>query len=148
MNLQERHPFDADQVKQVIVKIAPAEGGLVNNREMPDICLQHMVAVMLLDKTASFRSAHDKARMQDPAVRQQRAKVRHVPSTETRLPFLSSPGNTSVALPMVPAGSTTMCGNSRSRSLVILPRVNGCPVRTVILPQKACTTHTRRQLGE
>ena len=32
-----------------------------NNREMPDICLQHMVAVMLLDKTASFKAAHDKS---------------------------------------------------------------------------------------
>ena len=42
-NLQKRRPFNADQVKQVIVKIAPAEGGLVNNREMPDICLQYML---------------------------------------------------------------------------------------------------------
>jgi 2-methylcitrate dehydratase PrpD len=87
VNLRQRHPFDADQVKQVIVKIAPAEGGLVHNREMPDICLQHMVAVMLLDKTASFRSAHDKARMQDPAVLQLRAKVQYVPDDELT-PFL------------------------------------------------------------
>jgi 2-methylcitrate dehydratase PrpD len=34
-----------------------------------------MVAVMLLDKTASFRAAHDVARMQDPHVLEQRAKV-------------------------------------------------------------------------
>jgi 2-methylcitrate dehydratase PrpD len=34
-----------------------------------------MVAVMLLDKTASFRAAHDVARMQDPRVLEQRAKV-------------------------------------------------------------------------
>jgi 2-methylcitrate dehydratase PrpD len=34
-----------------------------------------MVAVMLLDKAATFRSAHDKARMKDPAVLRQRAKV-------------------------------------------------------------------------
>ena len=50
----------------------------MNNREMPDICLQHMVAVMLIDKTASFKSAHDKARMQDPAVLRVRAKVKLV----------------------------------------------------------------------
>ena len=41
----------------------------------PDICLQHMVAVMLLDRTASFKAAHDKPRMQDAAVLRQRAKV-------------------------------------------------------------------------
>jgi 2-methylcitrate dehydratase PrpD len=49
---------------------------------MPDICLQHMVAVMLIDKTASFKAAHDKPRMQDPAVLRQRAKVQLVPDAE------------------------------------------------------------------
>jgi 2-methylcitrate dehydratase PrpD len=48
---------------------------LVDNREMPDISMQHMVAVMLVDKTASFKSAHDKPRMQDAAIVRQRAKV-------------------------------------------------------------------------
>src|SRR5205807_8172307 len=51
----------------------------VNNRDMPDICLQHLVAIMLLDKTVSFRAAHDKARMQDPTVLAERAKVQLVP---------------------------------------------------------------------
>jgi 2-methylcitrate dehydratase PrpD len=51
----------------------------VDNRDIPDICLQHMVAVMLIDKTASFHAAHDKPRMQDPAVLRQRRKVTYVP---------------------------------------------------------------------
>ena len=45
---------------------------------MPDISLQHMVAVMLLDGNASFAAAHDKPRMQDAAVLRQRAKVQLV----------------------------------------------------------------------
>jgi 2-methylcitrate dehydratase PrpD len=45
---------------------------------MPDICVQHLLAVMLIDKTASFAAAHDKLRMKDPAVLKQRAKVRLV----------------------------------------------------------------------
>jgi len=70
------HPhIDVDQIEQVIVRVARTQGSVVNNREMPDICLQHMVAVMLIDKTASFKSAHDKARMQDPAILRVRAKV-------------------------------------------------------------------------
>jgi 2-methylcitrate dehydratase PrpD len=44
--------------------------------------MQHMIAVMLLDKTASFAAAHDKARMKDPAVLRQRAKVQLVPDEE------------------------------------------------------------------
>jgi 2-methylcitrate dehydratase PrpD len=34
-----------------------------------------MIAVMLIDKTASFKSAHDVARMKDPEILRQRAKV-------------------------------------------------------------------------
>ena len=73
--LLKRRPFTANDVQQVNVRVARTQGSVVNNREMPDICLQHMVAVMLLDKTASFQSAHDKPRMQDPAVLRVRAKV-------------------------------------------------------------------------
>jgi 2-methylcitrate dehydratase PrpD len=81
-NLQKRHPFQADQVKQVVVRVAISAAYTVNNRDMPDICLQHLVAVMLLDKTVSFRAAHDKPRMQDPAVLHEREKVQLVPDAD------------------------------------------------------------------
>ena len=69
-------------MQQVIVRIETREAGVVDNRIMPDVCLQHLVGVMLLDKTVSFASAHDKARMQDPAVLRQRAKVQLIPDPE------------------------------------------------------------------
>jgi 2-methylcitrate dehydratase PrpD len=67
--------FEADQVKHVTVRLAPSVATVVDNRDIPNICLQHMVAVMLLDKTVSFHAAHDKSRLQDPATLRQRAKV-------------------------------------------------------------------------
>ena len=72
----------------MVVRVATNEASIVNNREIPDICLQHMVAVMLLDKTATFKAAHDTARMQDPAVLRERAKVQLIPDDELqrRLP--------------------------------------------------------------
>lgn len=70
-----KRSFTADDVQKVVVRIASDEANTVSNREMPDICMQHMIAVMLLDKTVTFASAHDQARMQDPAVLRQRAKV-------------------------------------------------------------------------
>ena len=81
-NLQKRQAFQADQVKQVVVRTATSAAYTVNNRDMPDICLQHLVAVMLIDKTVSFRAAHDKARMQDAAILRERAKVQLVPDEE------------------------------------------------------------------
>jgi 2-methylcitrate dehydratase PrpD len=77
-----RRPFEADQVQTVTVRVATSEAAIVSNREIPDICMQHMVAVMLMDKTASFKAAHDKPRMQDPAVLKQRAKVQLIPDAE------------------------------------------------------------------
>jgi 2-methylcitrate dehydratase PrpD len=77
-----KRPVNPDDVKSIVVRLANTEARVVDNREMPDICLQHMVAVMLLDKTASFHAAHDKPRMKDPAVLAVRAKVQLTPSEE------------------------------------------------------------------
>jgi 2-methylcitrate dehydratase PrpD len=81
-NMRRRRQFDADQVQKVVVRVATSEAKTVNNREMPDICLQHMVAVMLIDRTVSFEAAHDKPRMQDAATLRQRAKVQLQPDQE------------------------------------------------------------------
>jgi 2-methylcitrate dehydratase PrpD len=77
-----KRPFEADQVERVSVRLAPSVAAVVDNRDIPDICLQHMVAVMLLDRTVSLHAAHDKPRMQDPAALRQRAKVELVRDEE------------------------------------------------------------------
>jgi 2-methylcitrate dehydratase PrpD len=84
----QKRSFTAGDVQKVVVRIASDEANTVSNREMPDICMQHMVAIMLLDKTVTFASAHDKARIQDPAVLRERAKVEVVadPRIDARRP--------------------------------------------------------------
>jgi 2-methylcitrate dehydratase PrpD len=77
--LREKHPFTVGQVRQVTATLAPSEATTVNNRDIPDICVQHMIAVMLVDGTVTFKSAHDPSRMKDTAVLQERAKVKLVP---------------------------------------------------------------------
>jgi 2-methylcitrate dehydratase PrpD len=77
-----KQPFAADQVQRVTVRLAPSVAAVVDNRDIPDICLQHMIAVMLIDNTVSFLAAHDKPRMQEPAVLRQRAKVNLVRDEE------------------------------------------------------------------
>jgi 2-methylcitrate dehydratase PrpD len=80
--LRKGNDFTPDQVKEIAVRIAPQEGAIVDNRALPDICMQHVLAVMLLDKTISFISAHDRERMKDPVVLRERAKVKIVPDEE------------------------------------------------------------------
>jgi len=72
--LLERHTIDPEQVQQVLVRSAP--GSVVDNSDPPDINIQYAMALMLVDKGATFRTIHDRARMQDPAILRLRAKVR------------------------------------------------------------------------
>jgi 2-methylcitrate dehydratase PrpD len=80
--LIKKHKLEPDQVKAIVVTVATNEAKIVDNREIPDICLQHMMAVMLMDKTVTFKSAHDKGRMSDAATLRHRAKVKLVGSEE------------------------------------------------------------------
>jgi 2-methylcitrate dehydratase PrpD len=86
--LQKQHGFNADQVESVTVRIATREATIVDNRDLPDICLQHLLAVMLVKKTITFSSAHDVALMSDPSILRERAKIRLLgdEELEKRLP--------------------------------------------------------------
>jgi 2-methylcitrate dehydratase PrpD len=80
--MAKRKAFDAAAVRKVVVRLGTREASVVDNREIPDICLQHMVAIMLIDGTVSFAAAHDVARMRDASVLAQRVKVELVPDAE------------------------------------------------------------------
>lgn len=82
VNLMQKNRFTANDVQKVVVRVASDEAGIVDNREIPDISLQHLISVMLVDGTVSFKSAHDIVRMKDPAVLKQRAKVELVRDAE------------------------------------------------------------------
>jgi 2-methylcitrate dehydratase PrpD len=82
VNLRRQHPFAVDQVKQVIVRLSTSAAPKVDNVQSPDLCLQYLAAVTLLDGTLSFRAAHDLPRMQDPVVLQIRGKVQVVADEE------------------------------------------------------------------
>jgi len=64
-----------ESVDRVSLRLSDLEHSVVDNRHMPDICIQHMVAIMLLDGTVSFASSHDEARMDDPAVKAMRDRI-------------------------------------------------------------------------
>lgn len=76
------HELAADDIVAIRARVGDAEAPIVDDREMPDICLQHCLALMVLERTASFHALHDDGRMQDAAVRRERAKVTLVPDAE------------------------------------------------------------------
>jgi 2-methylcitrate dehydratase PrpD len=75
VELMNENRFAAGDVKSITVRVAHQGANTVDNRDMPDICMQHMCAVMLLDGTVSFKSSHDEKRMRDRRVVAIREKV-------------------------------------------------------------------------
>jgi 2-methylcitrate dehydratase PrpD len=71
--LLKEHPIQPDQVKRILLRSAP--GSVVDNSQPPDINIQYAMALMIIDRTATFRSIHNKQRMQDPAILALRSKV-------------------------------------------------------------------------
>jgi 2-methylcitrate dehydratase PrpD len=72
------HRFKADDVEQLVARVPEQELKIVDNRDMPDISLQHLLAVMLLDGTMTFAAAHDYKRGNDPKVRRMRERIRAI----------------------------------------------------------------------
>jgi 2-methylcitrate dehydratase PrpD len=54
----------------------------VDRTGAPDVNVQHLLAMMLIDRTLTFRSIHDHARLRDPAIVALRKRFRVVPSDE------------------------------------------------------------------
>ena len=63
-----QHGIKAADVEKIIAHMPDKELEIVNNRASPDISVQHLLAVMLIDGNITFKSAHDFRRMRDPRV--------------------------------------------------------------------------------
>ncbi|MPZ88638.1 MAG: MmgE/PrpD family protein [Nitriliruptorales bacterium] len=62
------HDIAADDVDQVICNIPARYAMIVDNRSMPDICLQYVLAVGLIDQAVTFENTHDEERLHQPDV--------------------------------------------------------------------------------
>jgi 2-methylcitrate dehydratase PrpD len=73
------HGLAASDVASLTVRLPDDRMHLVDDREVPNLCAQHLLAVLLLDGRLGFAAAHDRARMHDPAVLVLRERIRLVP---------------------------------------------------------------------
>ena len=61
--------MSAENIKHIKVDMPTASLRIVDNNSVPDLCLQHLVALMIADRGASFASVHDVARIHPRAPR-------------------------------------------------------------------------------
>jgi 2-methylcitrate dehydratase PrpD len=74
----QQHGVKASDVERLVVGMPHEMLTVVSEREMADISLQHLLAVMLRDGTVTFKAAHDFSRMKDPKVRELRQRIEAV----------------------------------------------------------------------
>jgi len=65
----------AEEIERMVVRVAHQGANTTDNRSMPDICMQHLCAVMLIDGTVTFKSSHVEKRMRNPEVLELRKKI-------------------------------------------------------------------------
>jgi 2-methylcitrate dehydratase PrpD len=72
----------AQDVEKLVIRVYTTGAITTDNREMSDICMQHMCAIMLLDGMVTFESAHDNRRMKDPKVLALRRRIQLIADDE------------------------------------------------------------------
>jgi 2-methylcitrate dehydratase PrpD len=72
----------AGNLKAITVHLPTGSDRTVDRTPAPDVNIQHLLAMLLIDGTLTFRSIHDHTRMNDPKILALRARMQVVPSDE------------------------------------------------------------------
>jgi 2-methylcitrate dehydratase PrpD len=80
--LMETERIGPDDVETIEVQLPSRSARTVDNAAMPDVNVQHLLAMLLIDGRLSFAAIHDEDRMRDPAILGLRQKMTVIPSEE------------------------------------------------------------------
>jgi 2-methylcitrate dehydratase PrpD len=98
LTLRRQHGFDENSVERIVVRL-PADGAaIVDNRAMPDVNLQYILAVALVDGRLSFEDSHSHERMQDVRILAAKSRVQLVADRELMDPEAPRSGMVDVVL--------------------------------------------------
>ncbi|MBI2364257.1 MAG: MmgE/PrpD family protein [Deltaproteobacteria bacterium] len=75
LRLRREHALSESNVERIVVRLPEDGARIVNDRSMPDVNCQHIIAVALVDGTVSFADSHSYERMADPKVRAAKERV-------------------------------------------------------------------------
>jgi 2-methylcitrate dehydratase PrpD len=98
LRLRREHALTVDNVERIVVRLPEDGARVVDNRAMPDVNCQYIIAVALVDGTVSFSSSHSHERMTDPQVRAVKERVRLVPDRALMDPAAPRSGLVEVTL--------------------------------------------------
>ena len=96
--LYREHGLTTENVESITVRLPRDGAGVVNNRSMPDVNCQHMIAVALMDGEVTFESTHAYERMSDPATLAIKDRVTLIPDEELMDPAAPRSGKVTARL--------------------------------------------------
>jgi 2-methylcitrate dehydratase PrpD len=98
LSLRREHGLTADNVERIVARL-PEDGALiVDDRAMPDVNIQYVLAVALLEGTVSFADSHSQERMKDREVLAVKQRVQLIADKAMMLPDAPRSGRVEVTL--------------------------------------------------
>src|SRR5206468_11766900 len=75
LTLRRAHALTVENVERIVARLPEDGARIVDNRAMPDVNIQYVMAVALIDGTLSFDASHSYERMRDPQVQAVRRRI-------------------------------------------------------------------------
>jgi 2-methylcitrate dehydratase PrpD len=98
LTLHREHGLTVNNVERIVVRLPEDGARIVNDRAMPDVNCQHIIAVALVDGTVSFEDSHSYERMKDPKVRAVKERVQLIADPKLMDPAAPRSGRVEVTL--------------------------------------------------
>jgi len=98
LTLCRKHRLNVGNVERVVVRLPEDGARIVNDRAMPDVNCQHIIAVALVDGTVSFEDSHSYERMADSKVRAAKQRVQLIADRALMDPAAPRSGRVEVTL--------------------------------------------------
>jgi 2-methylcitrate dehydratase PrpD len=98
LTLRREHGLSPANVERIVATLPSDGAAIVDGRAMPDVNLQYILAVALVDGTVSFAASHSRERMQEPEVRAVIERVRLIGDRALMDPAAPRSGRVEVTL--------------------------------------------------
>lgn len=98
LRLHREHGLNVNNVERIVVRLPEDGARVVNDRAMPDINCQHVIALALVKGTVSFEDSHSYEQMADPTVRAAKERVQLIADPKLMDPAAPRSGLVEVTL--------------------------------------------------
>jgi 2-methylcitrate dehydratase PrpD len=98
LTLRRENNLNLDNVEKIVARLPEDGARVVDDRAMPDVNLQYVMAVALIDGTLNFDSSHSYERMRDPQVQTVKRRVQLIADRALMDPAAPRSGRVDVTL--------------------------------------------------